>query len=94
MESRGWSILHRNKKICGVETDIIAKKKGALMLLEVKSLKDESHLEKILSPKQKKRLKRAAACLADSFQGKFYFLLAAARETRGGGHDIQLYPID
>lgn len=64
------------------------------MLLEVKSLKDESHLEKILSPKQKARLKRAAAYLADSFQGKFYFLLAAARETRGGGHEIQLYPID
>ena len=95
LESRGWKILHRNKKICGVETDIIAQKQNACLLLEVKSLKEESYLEKILSPRQKKRLKRAAAVLADSLSGRFYFFLAAVSENPlSGKKEIRFYPID
>ena len=89
LERRGWKILHRNKKIFGVEIDILAQKKDFYMLLEVKSLKDESHLEKILSQKQKERLRQAAAFLADSLPGKFYFFLAAVTEKK----EIRLYQI-
>ena len=65
LKNRGWTILSQNKKILGVETDILAQKEGEKVLIEVKSLKKDEHIEKILKLEQKNRLKRAALSLCD-----------------------------
>ena len=76
LKKQGWTILHQNKKIFGVEVDILAKKENEIFLIEVKSLKKESHLEKILKSKQKERLKKAAQSLCEDFSKGVRLLLA------------------
>lgn len=75
LTKKGWTILCQNKKILGVEIDILAQKKELCRLIEVKSIKKEEHIERILKPKQKERLKKAALSLCEDFpQGVQLFL--------------------
>ena len=76
LKNKGWTILYKNKKIFGVEIDILAKKEKEIFLIEVKSLKREDHLEKILRSKQKERLKKAAQSLCEDFPKGLRLFLA------------------
>ena len=77
LKQKGWSILYQNKKILGVEIDILAKKGKEVFLIEVKSIKKEEHLQNILKDKQKERLKKAAESLVSEFPDGLSLLLAA-----------------
>ena len=76
LKNRGWSIVCQNRRFFGVEVDILAKRKGIYSLIEVKSLRNEAHLEKILSDRQKNRLKAVAQALSSQMPGGLNFLLA------------------
>ena len=77
LKQKGWNILYQNKKVLGVEIDILAKKGKEVFLIEVKSIKKEEHLQGILKDKQKERLKKAAESLAIEFPDGLRLLLAA-----------------
>ena len=62
---KGWTIIAQNRKILGVEVDILAQKNKEQILVEVKSIKTEEQIENILKEKQKGRLKKAAESLCD-----------------------------
>ena len=80
LRQKGWTILYRNKKIFGVETDILAEKQGEQILVEVKSVKKDAYLEGILKPRQKERLKRVATALSDSSSSGPRLFLAEVNE--------------
>ena len=80
LRKKGWTILHRNKKIFGVETDIFAEKQGERILVEVKSVKKDAYLERILKARQKERLKRVASALSDSSSSGTRLFLAGVSE--------------
>ena len=63
LTQRGWQIVSKNKKILGVEVDILVKKKKELIVIEVKSISHPSQVERILKPKQKERLQKVAESL-------------------------------
>ena len=73
---KGWTILHQNKKVLGVEIDILAKKGKEHLLIEVKSIKKEEYLESILKDKQKERLQKAAQSLCEDFPEGLRLFLA------------------
>lgn len=73
---KSWKILYHNKKILNVEIDILAQKQGEGLLVEVKSIKGESYLNKILKSKQKERLKKVATSLCEDFPKGLSLLLA------------------
>ena len=76
LKNQGWAILYQNKKILGVEIDILAKKEQEHFLIEVKSITKDDHLEKILKSKQKERLKKVAQSLCEDFPKGLRLLLA------------------
>ena len=76
LEKKGWTILYQNKKVLGVEIDILAKKKQEQIMIEVKSIRKEEQLEKILKLKQKERLKKAAESLLTDFPEGLRLFLA------------------
>ena len=76
LKSKGWSIVCQNQRFFGVEVDILAKRNEIYNLVEVKSLKNETHLEKILSDRQKNRLKTVAEALSLQIQGGLNLFLA------------------
>ena len=76
LKQKGWTILDQNKKVMGVEIDILAKKGKEVFLIEVKSIKKEEQLENILKDKQKERLKKAAQILCESFPEGLRLFLA------------------
>ena len=73
---KGWTIVSQNKKILGVEVDILAKKNKDQVLVEVKSIQSEDQLEKILKDKQKDRLKKAAESLCETSDSRIQLFLA------------------
>ena len=73
---RGWEIVCQNKKILGVELDILAQKNKDRVLIEVKSVSKSEQIERILKPNQKERLKQAAESLCDDSQHSIRFFLA------------------
>jgi len=73
---KGWVILHQNKKVFGVEIDILAKKGKEHFLIEVKSITKKEHLENILKEKQKERLQKAAKSLSEDFPEGLRLFLA------------------
>ena len=76
LKQKGWTILYQNKKILGVEIDILSQKGKEHLLIEVKSIKREEHLEKILKAKQKERLKKVAQSLCEDFPEGLRLFLA------------------
>ena len=76
LKSRGWNIVCQNQRFFGVEVDILAKRNDAYTLVEVKSLNNEAHTEKILSNHQKKRLKAVVEALSPQIPNGLNFLLA------------------
>ena len=74
---KGWTIVSQNKKILGVEVDILAQKSKEQILVEVKSIKTEEQIENILKEKQKERLKKAAESLCDDSSSGIQLFLAA-----------------
>lgn len=76
LKQKGWTILYQNKKIQGVEIDILAKKQKELILLEVKSIKKESQLENIIKKNQKERLSKAVEILSEKFSENLSCFLA------------------
>ena len=76
LQSKGWTILYKNKKVLDVEIDIFAKKKTEYLLIEVKSIKKDEHLENILKGKQKERLKKVAQSLCGDFPEGLRLFLA------------------
>ena len=76
LKRKGWHIVCQNQKFFGVEVDILAKKRGIYTLVEVKSLRNEAHLEKILNNQQKKRLKMVAEALSLQTPEGLYLFLA------------------
>ena len=73
---RGWAIISQNKKILGVEVDILARKNEDQILIEVKSIKTEDQIENILKEKQKDRLKKAAESLCENSSYSIQLFLA------------------
>ena len=86
---RNWRILARNTEFFGVEIDLIAQKGGRTVAFEIKSLSDESHLEKILSLKQKERLKAALEALSSDFPKGIELTLAAVNKNQ----EIAFFPV-
>lgn len=80
LKSKGWSIVCQNQRFFGVEVDIIAKRNEIYNLVEVKSLNNEAHLEKILSDWQKDRLKKVADALSSQTRGGLNLLLALVNQ--------------
>jgi putative endonuclease len=56
---KGYKILHRRYKTYVGEIDLIAKKAGYLIAIEVKARKNLVLIEEVLSEKQKHRIKKA-----------------------------------
>lgn len=79
---RGWTVLFQNKKVLGVELDLLAKKDGAHVLIEVKSVNKAEDLEKILKNRQKERLKQAAESLCRDLPGLRLFLAAVDSQNK------------
>ena len=77
LKKKGWRILHQNKKILGVEIDILAEKNKDRILVEVKSIQNPDQIESILKEKQKERLKKAAESLCDKPDQTIRLFLAA-----------------
>ena len=82
---KGWTILSQNKKILGVELDIIAQKEKDKAVIEVKSIKSSECIEWVLKDWQKQRLKKAARSLSENI------LLYLATVDDGG--QIDFFPI-
>ena len=76
LEEEGWTIIYRNKKILGVEVDILAQKNKEKILVEVKSIYSEDQIEKILKNKQKDRLKKVAESLLSDSHSSIQLFLA------------------
>ena len=90
LKKRAWTILYQNKKILGVEIDILARKNKDIRLIEVKSIKKEEHLEKLLKAKQKQRLQKAAQSLFEDFPEGLRLFLA----TVDSQNKIHFFEID
>ena len=73
---RGWKIIYKNKKILGVEIDILAQRKEEQMVIEVKSISDLNHIEKILKPVQKRRLQKVSESLCSKPEESIRLFLA------------------
>ena len=87
LKERGWRVVARNVRYSVGEIDIIAEQKNRLFFLEVKTRGEDSLVpaREALSPKQLKRLRRAA---------EWYLL---EREGKHGGNviaDLGLIAID
>ena len=80
LKRKGWSIVCQNQRFFGVEVDILAKRNEIHTLVEVKSLKNEAHLEKILSDWQKNRLKKVAEALSSQLPGGLNLFLALVNQ--------------
>ena len=76
LEEKGWTIISRNKKILGVEIDILAQKDREKILVEVKSIYSEDQIEKILKDKQKDRLKKVVESLFSDSNSSLQLFLA------------------
>ena len=81
LKKQGWRIICQNKRFFGVEVDLLAERKGIYILVEVKSLNNEYHLEKLLSEKQKNRLKAVAEALSPQARGGLCLLLALVNQN-------------
>lgn len=64
---KGYRILGRNKKMGGVEVDILATKQNILVVVEVKYRRKQSKGHVAIHPKQKHRLQGQAAQLMGQF---------------------------
>ena len=73
---KGWTIISQNKKILGVEVDILAQKNKEQILIEVKSIRSEDQIENILKEKQKERLKKVTESLCESSYSSIQLFLA------------------
>lgn len=73
---KGWRIIYKNKKILGVELDILARKNKDYIAIEVKSISHPGQIEKILRPEQKYRLEKAVASLYEKFNSPPQLFLA------------------
>ncbi|MCZ0931904.1 MAG: YraN family protein [Oligoflexia bacterium] len=73
---KGWTIVFQNKKILGVEIDILAEKNREQILVEVKSIQTADQIENILKEKQKGRLKKAAESLCEASNFSIQLFLA------------------
>lgn len=73
---KGWRIIYKNKKILGVELDILARKNKDYIVIEVKSISHPGQIEKILKPEQKNRLEKATASLYGRFNSSPQLFLA------------------
>ena len=89
LQKKGWEILAKNTKHLGVEIDLIAQKQERTVVFEVKSLNHDSHLEKILSPKQKQRLQSVVNSLVQDFPQGLELMLATVNRKK----EISFYPI-
>ncbi|MCY4512862.1 MAG: YraN family protein [Bdellovibrionales bacterium] len=89
LKRKGWNIVCQNYQFFGVEVDILAKKKGIYTLVEVKSLRNEAHLEKILSDQQKTRLKTVAEALSPQTPKGLHLLLALVN-LKGTIHFVEI----
>ena len=65
LKKKGWKIIFQNKKILGVEIDILARKQKEQILVEVKSIRHIYQTENIIKEKQKERLKKVAEVLCE-----------------------------
>ena len=73
---KGWTVIFQNKKILGVEIDILAKKNKEQILVEVKSIQTADQIEKILKEQQKDRLKKVAESLCETPNHSIQLFLA------------------
>lgn len=90
LQNKGWKILDQNKKVLGVEIDIIAKKEQQIMLVEVKSITREEQLENILKDKQKERLKKAAEVVFGEYPDKQPSLIFATVDRKNQIHFFEI----
>ncbi len=89
LRERGWSIIYRNKKVLGVEIDILAQKEKDLALIEVKSIGKKEHIGNILKTRQKERLKKAGESLCSEFPEGLRLFLATV-DTQDDIHFFEI----
>ena len=82
LTKQNWRILSKNIKHLGIEIDLIAQKENRTVIFEIKSLNQDSHLEKILSSKQKHRLQQAAESLTEDFPEGLELMLATVNRKK------------
>jgi len=58
---RGWHIVARDWRCPSGEIDILARRRGVLAIIEVKSRGDEDSAAAAILPRQRRRIARAAA---------------------------------
>lgn len=86
---QNWRIISKNRKYSGIEIDLIAQRNDRTVIFEIKSLSQDSHLEKILSLKQKKRLQLAAKILSEDFPKGLELMLATVNKKK----EISFFPV-
>lgn len=82
LKSLGWEILFCNKKIFGVEIDIIAKKKSELLFVEVKSWPEAFPVESRWPVQQKYRFLKALESYAIIKKANVFGCLALVGNTK------------
>ena len=85
---QNWRIISKNTKYSGIEIDLIAQKNGRTVIFEIKSLSRDCHLEKILSPKQKRRLQLAAKFLSEDFPDGLELVLVTVNKKK-----VSFFPV-
>ena len=86
-QTKGWKKVAKNKRLAGVEIDLILEKPEAYLLVEVKS-DNKWRRERPLSPTQKKRLLKAFTCFCERHKKPVQVQLAIVDKNK------KVYPFD
>ena len=87
--SQDYHLVGRNVLVAGIELDLILKKGGDYLIVEVKS-DNFWRMKSPLSFKQRERLKKAALFWSESKQSSTRLLIAIV--SKGG--EVDVYPLD
>ncbi|GEM_PF-2682304 len=79
---RGYQIIYQNKKIMGIECDIICTDQSArLLIIEVKTIHDLSFLGVRVSPRQTNRIKRVLSFYLENNQPAYAHLACVHKNS-------------
>lgn len=95
LEKKGYEILDTNWRIGHLELDIIARDRQELVIVEVRSLRDEgfNHPTDAISPQKMKNIITAAEAwvLYHAWKGDTRFDLILVTLLENGGFDLEHY---
>lgn len=89
LKKQGYVLLSKNKKINGVEVDLLLKKEDVLYLIEVKS-DNLWRMNQPLSSVQKSRLTQTALTLSENYRLSVRLILAIVKKNK----EVELFPLD